>query len=328
MKKVLLLSTLVVLLITACKKDNLDMDETTQSLETEDAASDRASPDRVAICHVNPQGTVSLKFVKADKVQGHLDHGDQLATAYYTDNDGDGYGTGEPQYGCEPIEGLVDLDGDCDDTNAAINPGAAEVCDNLDNDCNGQADDGLPTTTYYEDADGDGYGLNESTFTGCSQPAGYAAQDGDCDDSNAAINPGAEEVCGDGIDQDCDGSDASCVSCSVFTAAELDNLLTYNPNYGWWLDENTCYNYPLDLYQEVYLFMPATSGSPRGGAATYDFHNGFMRVSFSNDLLGIFREQTVSGADMEGCRIILKEFMDEMKVIYGTTGPIWDKCAL
>lgn len=325
MKKVLLLSTLIVLLIAACKKEKLDTDETAQTEETAVGAEDRAAPDRIAICHVNNQGAISLRFVKADKVQDHLDHGDFLATAYYADNDEDGYGAGEAQYGCEPIEGLVAQDGDCDDTNAAVHPGAAEVCDNIDNDCNGLVDDGLPTVTYYEDNDGDGYGLNESTVTSCSQPAGYATQGGDCDDDNASVHPGAEEVCGDGIDQDCDGNDPSCVSCSIFTAAELDNLLTFNPNYGWWLDENTCYTYPLDLYQEVHLYFPATSGSPRGGATTYDFHNGTGRVSFSNDVLGIFREQVISGSDLDGCKIILKEFMDEMKIIY-PNGPIRDKC--
>lgn len=322
MKKVLLLSTFIVLLIAACKKEKFDTEETAQSLETELSAEDRAAPDRVAICHVNPQGNVSLKFVKADKVQAHLDHGDVLATAYYADSDEDGYGAGEPQYGCEPIEGLVTQAGDCDDTNAAINPGAPEVCDNLDNNCNGQVDDGLPILTYYEDTDGDGYGINESTFSGCSQPAGYATQGGDCDDSNASIHPGAEEVCGDGVDQDCNGTDKSCITCPVFTTADLHDLLSFNPDFGWWVYESTCNPYPYDLIQEVYLYFPVPSGPNRGSAAT-NARN--YQVTYSNDVLGIARGQFLSPTEFEGCKIMLKEFMDEMQGIY-PNGPVRNKC--
>ena len=95
----------------------------------------------------------------------------------FADVDGDGYTS----------------DTDCNDANAAINPGASEVCDGIDNNCNGNIDEGVQTT-FYADADGDGYGDAASTTLACSVPAGYVADATDCNDANASINPGAAEV--------------------------------------------------------------------------------------------------------------------------------------
>jgi hypothetical protein len=89
--------------------------------------------------------------------------------------------------------------------NGAINPGAAEVCNNIDDNCNGLTDDGLTFVTYYADVDGDTYGNTASSVTCNGAPVGYVAVAGDCDDNNAAVNPGATEVC-NSIDDDCDGS--------------------------------------------------------------------------------------------------------------------------
>ncbi|MDX1912856.1 MAG: MopE-related protein [Saprospiraceae bacterium] len=127
---------------------------------------------------------------------------------FYQDNDGDGYGNPNstlPSCSSDPIKGFVNNDQDCDDNNAAIYPGAAEVCDELDNDCNGFADDGLEIFTYFADADGDGQGDADVQATTCLQipPAGFVGNDIDCDDSNAAIYSGATEIC-DAIDNDCD----------------------------------------------------------------------------------------------------------------------------
>lgn len=99
-------------------------------------------------------------------------------------------------------------DEDCDDTNAAVNPGAEEICDGLDNDCSGYTDEDDPyldrdtMSSYYFDLDGDGYGNSDSIVISCSQPEGYGPHEGDCDETNAAINPGAVEIC-DEIDNDC-----------------------------------------------------------------------------------------------------------------------------
>ena len=94
-------------------------------------------------------------------------------------------------------------DGDCDDTDATVYPGAEEVCDGLDNDCNGVLDDGLSVLPFYPDADGDGYGAGDP-LEACAAPPGFAASSGDCDDEDPRTYPGAEEAC-DGLDNDCDG---------------------------------------------------------------------------------------------------------------------------
>ncbi len=133
---------------------------------------------------------------------GQID--EDTKTTWYADGDGDGYGdtaTGEDL--CEPLAGGVTQDGDCDDTDASAHPGGEEVCDEVDNDCDGDVDEGV-TTTYYEDVDADGFGVSDTTTESCDLPTGYAEQAGDCDDDEAAVNPDAAEVCDD-IDNDCDG---------------------------------------------------------------------------------------------------------------------------
>ena len=115
---------------------------------------------------------------------------------------------------------------DCDDDDAAVHPGAAEVCDGADNDCDGAVDDDDDSlsagsvSVFFPDADGDGHGVPGDTVTGCEAPDGYAALADDCDDSDDTTSPTAAEVCDDGVDNnctiitDCDdtacGGDAAC----------------------------------------------------------------------------------------------------------------------
>jgi large repetitive protein len=122
---------------------------------------------------------------------------------WYADNDQDGWGNEFSALSdCTQPEGYVLNSGDCDDSNPNVFPGAFDECDGLDNDCNGTADDAI---YWFEDADGDGFGNEASVYFGCFPPDGYTQTPYDCDDSNAGVYPGAPEVCGDGIDQDCDG---------------------------------------------------------------------------------------------------------------------------
>ena len=129
------------------------------------------------------------------------------AGTWYPDLDGDGYGPDDQSVtACEQPEDHVAQGGDCEDSDATVYPGADEYCDLVDNDCDGEVDedDALDPLTFFQDDDGDGYGLTDLTALACSPPSGFAAMDGDCDDTDAGVYPGADEYCDD-IDQDCDG---------------------------------------------------------------------------------------------------------------------------
>ncbi|MCB9762176.1 MAG: hypothetical protein H6739_20420 [Alphaproteobacteria bacterium] len=127
---------------------------------------------------------------------------------YAPDYDGDGYGDDSGRYeveACSQPAGFVSDASDCDDSDSSANPGETEACDEVDNDCDSSVDEGV-TSTWYLDADGDGYGRDSSTVDACAAPtSAYAALGGDCDDNDTAFNPGETPGC-DGNDYDCDGS--------------------------------------------------------------------------------------------------------------------------
>ena len=138
---------------------------------------------RVRFGHANPYGGgFSFSGWNLDDVQV-----EQVSCG---DDDGDGY----TKIGCGG--------NDCNDSDPAIHPGAAEVCDGKDNDCDGIVDPA--GALYYLDLDGDGFGNPNVSQVTCPQPSGYVPVAGDCNDSDPAIHPGAPEQC-DGRDNDCDG---------------------------------------------------------------------------------------------------------------------------
>ncbi|MEL6348096.1 MAG: MopE-related protein [Myxococcota bacterium] len=170
-----------------------------------DDADPTISPDATEVCNGSD-----------DDCDGDVDDADDSLDAstgetFYADVDEDTYGDlANSTLACLVPDGFVADSTDCDDTDGDINPAAVEVCDEDDNDCDGDiddADDSLDASTgetWYEDADEDGYGDSTSSVMACVQPVTYVSDSTDCDDSDRDINPAAVEVC-DEDDNDCDG---------------------------------------------------------------------------------------------------------------------------
>lgn len=185
---------------------------------------------------------------------GQIDEG--MLNTYYADSDGDNYGdTLATVEACTVPSGYVEDSTDCDDTKATAFPGNQEVCDEVDNNCNGVTDEGV-TTTYYADFDGDTYGSLGVTQQACSTPAGYVLDSTDCDDSAVAVNPGATEIC-NGIDDNCDGNiDENAASNANTWYRDSDNDGYGDPSNstvactappGYVADNTDCYDGSLDV---------------------------------------------------------------------------------
>lgn len=124
-----------------------------------------------------------------DNCDGDIDNSAIDPSLWYQDRDGDGFGNDDniTQLSCEAPIGFVSNQSDCEDTNGDIKPGATEICNNKDDNCDGLIDEGLSCDPAATDQDSDGF---DSTV--------------DCNDANASIYPGATEIC-DGTDNNCDG---------------------------------------------------------------------------------------------------------------------------
>lgn len=133
------------------------------------------------------------------------------ANAFYVDLDRDGYGAKNlgTRLGCAgpAPTGYAALDGDCDENDEKVHPGAAEICNGKDDNCDTRVDEGAAPVTLWPDQDGDGYYKSQTGTpkTGCAEVPGYAARAGDCDDLDPAIHPAASETC-NFRDDNCDGN--------------------------------------------------------------------------------------------------------------------------
>ena len=125
---------------------------------------------------------------------------------YYLDQDGDGFGDPATAYIDLCATSGLDVAEDCDDTDGAVFPGADELCNGRDDDCDGvQDDDAIDGDLWFPDRDGDGFGDGEAGVVSCSPLDDHVAEDGDCDDDNGQANPAMDEWC-NGFDDDCDGA--------------------------------------------------------------------------------------------------------------------------
>jgi hypothetical protein len=148
-----------------------------------------------------------------DNCDGLVDDADPstVLPTWYGDDDGDGYGEDTDSVAsCAAPEDYAAMGGDCDDVGALVHPDAYELCDAIDNDCDGTADDTIDYVDWYADDDGDGYGDPADSLNDCSQPSGYVLRADDCDGASADVHPGAVEDCSNGLDDDCDGSFDNC----------------------------------------------------------------------------------------------------------------------
>jgi hypothetical protein len=149
-----------------------------------------------------------------DDCDGATDEAGALdARVWYLDADGDGWGsTAGTAVGCSAPTGYVATATDCRDADGSIYPGAPEVCDGVDQDCDGTADNGV-LSSWYADGDGDGYGDPARASVGCSPPSGYVANADDCDDGDPDRSPETvwyRDSDGDGYGR----SDATRVQCT------------------------------------------------------------------------------------------------------------------
>ena len=179
-----------------------------------------------------------------DDCDGTIDVGAADAIPFYADSDADSFGAGVAVYDCNAPIGYVGSNSDCDDNDGAINPGAPEQCNGLDDDCDGVVDGpaSIDALMWYPDLDGDGYGESPGVLD-CFAPANHIEFEGDCDDTDPGINPDAAESC-DGLDNDCDGTvddNASCPCTAAFFGGS--SYLFCTQSYNWWDARSACESY-------------------------------------------------------------------------------------
>jgi hypothetical protein len=202
---------------------------------------------------------------------GALDEDPLDGLDWAVDLDGDGWGDSAAVVACTAPEGFG-APGDCDDGDGAVSPSADELCDGVDQDCDGDIDESAwDAPTWALDLDGDGFGDPAWAVTRCDGPSGYVPDAQDCDDGDPAVNPLGVEVCGDGLDSDCDGrAGPSCGPGGDGQLAEAEARLLgasagdaagYAVSFAGDLDG--------DGLQELLIGAPSVTVSTRGDGAAY-----------------------------------------------------------
>lgn len=175
---------------------------------------------------------------------------------------------------------------DCDDTDPLVNPVASEVCDGVDNDCNGLVDDApRDPLTWFLDGDGDGFGDDGRTAEGCEAPAAHVGVGGDCDDNRVEVNPAEEEVCDDGLDNDCSGDSPECRLEGAYLLSSSDMTWTGASDGYFGVDAK-----PLDYDGDGELELAVLELSKNGQGVVYLYETARSPDSDADD--AVWRRET------------------------------------
>ena len=195
----------------SCSKSETDLKLSTQCWRYNEfgkcEGSRTCTKDGLTLCNVN-EPSAEVCDGEDNDCDGAVDEDGAVGCkTWFPDNDGDGAGLTTGKCMCQnPGVGYATAGGDCNDFAKTIHPGAKEICNNVDDNCNSQTDESGASgcTNYFKDKDGDGFGDPDDAACLCpsKKTIDFIEQAGDCDDADNKVKPGVPEVC-DGKDNNC-----------------------------------------------------------------------------------------------------------------------------